>query len=159
VSQHALTAAWIRFSCEHQALRTLKQACIWSWAYCSLADVAHTWRRRARAQLSAMSCFDLDDRQRGLVHASSRLHLARVQRCYLQWKRSVREFTGTCQSRDDQLRCATWPVHSGTQWSFRGQVRSLCKQQCELLVISGKPVGHAGPSQTEGAAHLIEVCI
>ncbi len=49
---------------------------------------------------------------------------------------------------------------AGRQWLvFRGQVRSLCKQQCELLVISGKPVGHAGPNQTEGAAHLIEVYI
>ncbi len=49
---------------------------------------------------------------------------------------------------------------AGRQWLlYRGQVRSLCKQQCELLVISGKPVGHVGPSQTEGAAHLIEVYI
>ncbi|KAL0044261.1 hypothetical protein WJX82_007555 [Trebouxia sp. C0006] len=48
---------------------------------------------------------------------------------------------------------------SGNGVYARSQVRSLCKQQCELLVISGKPVGHAGPNQTEGAAHLIEVTV
>ncbi|DBA96974.1 hypothetical protein WJX77_003885 [Trebouxia sp. C0004] len=46
---------------------------------------------------------------------------------------------------------------SGNGVYARSQVRSLCKQQCELLVIAGKPVDHAGPSQTEGAACLIEV--
>ena len=51
-----------------------------------------------------------------------------------------------------ELACRQWLL-------FRGQVRSLCKQQCEVLIICGKPVDHAGPSQTEGAAHLIEVCI
>ncbi|KAA6428956.1 MAG: hypothetical protein FRX49_01066 [Trebouxia sp. A1-2] len=48
---------------------------------------------------------------------------------------------------------------SGNGVYARSQVRSLCKQQCEVLIICGKPVDHAGPSQTEGAAHLIEVTV
>lgn len=37
------------------------------------------------------------------------------------------------------------------------QVRSLCQQQCDLLVLSGKPTGYSAPPQTEGAKQLIQV--
>lgn len=38
-----------------------------------------------------------------------------------------------------------------------GQVRSLSQQQCEVLVLSGKPAAYNAAQQTEGAAALIEV--
>lgn len=39
------------------------------------------------------------------------------------------------------------------------QVRSLCQQQCDLLVLSGKPTGYGAPPQTEGALQLIQVAL
>lgn len=39
------------------------------------------------------------------------------------------------------------------------QVRSLCGQQCNLLVFSGKPTGHCAPPQAEGAEQLIQVTL
>lgn len=46
---------------------------------------------------------------------------------------------------------------SGNGIYARSQVRSLCKQQCEVLVISGKPSGYTAPEQTEGSQQLIQV--
>ena len=57
--------------------------------------------------------------------------------------------------------CAKLPQHPVLFFAFAVlrslQVRSLCQQQCDLLVISGKPPGYSAPDQTEGAQQLIQV--
>lgn len=46
---------------------------------------------------------------------------------------------------------------SGNGVYAQSQVRSLSKQACDVLVLSGKPIGHVAAEQTEGPVQLIQV--